>query len=227
MCASHLRSRLALIRRTGRVRPSLRLVSKRPVHNTPGAPFNGSPDFGNVVEKYMKDYNINTVIETGTFHGSSTLFFAQKVAEVHTIEILPETFESNKRTFAQKPVIHAHLGNSPEILSRLLQNWPREKRILFYLDAHWGDYWPLNDELTKISQSSARDNCLIIIDDFQIPARPDVPYDVYKGQPLNLSFVMNNLQLALPNLCYEYYAPPLTHPHSRGRLIAFPSLWKE
>jgi hypothetical protein len=42
---------------------------------------------------------------------------------------------------------------------------------LFFLDAHWYDYWPLLDEIELITSKVPR--CVIIIDDFQVPGRND------------------------------------------------------
>jgi hypothetical protein len=118
------------------------------------------------------------------------------------------------------------LGNSPTVLKQLLTSWPSDKKILFYLDAHWYDYWPLNDEMMEIAKiASVRNNCIIIIDDFKVPGRADVPFDSYKDQPLDYTFVKNALDAAIPGARISYYAPPAHLARSRGRLIAIPSHW--
>jgi len=214
------------------VRPAVKTAAPAPLPRPPAAeprlavPFNGNSLFGPELKaNYLTKFNIQSCIETGTYKGSSTLWFSQNLPEVHTIENNGELFNENKARFAGKNNIRPHLGNSPQVLAAILRNWDPTRRAIFYLDAHWNDYWPLNDELLAISKSSARDNCLILIDDFQVPGRPDIPFDSYKSQPLNLQFVAKNLRLALPDLHYEYYAPPPAHAKSRGRLIAFPKSW--
>jgi hypothetical protein len=52
-------------------------------------------------------------------------------------------------------------------------------RPLFYLDAHWYDYWPLCDEIRLISNHLHE--AIIIIDDFEVPGRNDCSFDVYKS----------------------------------------------
>lgn len=189
-------------------------------------PFNGNPLFPDYLKPFLTQFNIVSCIETGTYKGDSTLWFADHLPEVHTIENNGALFEQNKAAFANKPQIRAHLGNSPTVMQTLLKSWSADKRCAFYLDAHWNDYWPLNDELMQIAQSECRDNCLILIDDFQVPNRPDIPFDSYHGQPLNFQFVEQALRAALPHLHYEYYAPPHEHRSTRGRLLAYPKHWQ-
>jgi hypothetical protein len=100
------------------------------------------------------------------------------------------------------------------------------KRILFYLDAHWGEYWPLKDEILSIANSCAKNKCLIIIDDVLVPWRADIPYDEYHGQPLSLEYVIQELRQAIPDLNCDYYIPPVPLIHTRARLLAFPTGWK-
>lgn len=45
---------------------------------------------------------------------------------------------------------------------------------LFYLDAHWYDYWPLPDKIRIIT--AKLENAIIIIDDFEVPDRPDFKF---------------------------------------------------
>lgn len=202
-------------------KPPASVVPLEPVRNA----FNANPLFEAFIERLLNVYEIKACIETGTFNGGSTLWFAKHLPEVHTIEINKDYFNGNKSIFATMPSIRAHLGNSPVVMQELLKTWPHEKRCVFYLDAHWGDYWPIHDELLQISKSSCRDNCMIVIDDFQVPNRPDIPFDNYHGHALNIAFIEKQLKEALPNLHFEYYAPPPELRLSRGRLIAFPKHW--
>jgi predicted O-methyltransferase YrrM len=190
-------------------------------------PFNGNLEFGTeLLEKYLKPFEIQACIETGTYKGGSTVWFAQHLPEVHTIEINISLTHENMARFAQFPNIQAHHGNSPSVLRQLLSNWSGSKRTLFYLDAHWNDYWPLNDELIEISKSALKSNCIVVIDDFKVPDRPDVPFDRYKDQPLDYNFVKTALQQAIPNAVIFYYAPPPELARTRGRLIAIPPDFK-
>lgn len=189
--------------------------------------FNGNPQCGVFIQNLMLNLDIQACIETGTYKGGSTLWFAKLLPEVHTIEINEDLYRENQTTFKGLQSIRAHLGNSPKVMDVILKDWDPERSVLFYLDAHWHDYWPILDELLAISRSSCRNNCVIVIDDFQIPGRPDIPYDSYNGQALNFHFVEASLRKAIPDLHYEYYAPPPSMKGHRGRLVAYPRSWKE
>lgn len=62
-------------------------------------------------------------------------------------------------------------GSSEVVLDDVLNGglgFDVNKNILFYLDAHWEDYWPLLDELKTIKKYNLSDS-KIIIHDFYVP----------------------------------------------------------
>ena len=81
-------------------------------------------------------------IETGTFLGQSTREFANLYDTVHTIELDKDLSE-----FAEKGMkndgyenITCWVGDSAQILPRLITDYNKnfsDKKVLFYLDAHW------------------------------------------------------------------------------------------
>jgi len=201
-------------------------------------PFNGNPDFGDICTDYIRGFGVNTVIETGTYLGRTTEFFAKcpGIITTHSIESNLEYFEKAQTNLmaagtTNSATLTLHHGDSAVILPDILtQNIPptASPRILFYLDAHWERACPLLAELGAIAASGiSRDNCLIIIDDFRIPHRPDIPFDVFGGRPLDINYVREALTAVFPNnLHYEYYAPPRRLAPTRGRLVAYPSSWE-
>jgi len=203
----------------------------------PGAPdrlpFNGNPEFAEICEDYIRGFGINMVIETGTYLGRTTEFFSALNIITHSIESNPEYLFQARANLTAAGVcgVTLHGGDSAVILPEILRevatatNTPR---ILFYLDAHWERACPLLAELDAIGANPAtRDNCLIIIDDFRIPHRKDIPYDTYNGQPLDIDYVREKLAGVFPNtLHYEYYAPPRRLAQTRGKLIAYPISWE-
>jgi predicted O-methyltransferase YrrM len=189
-------------------------------------PFNADPECATYVKKLLTDLRINMAVETGTFHGTTTQWLARHIPKVHTVEI-SEHYRNIAMKFFQKecPNIKFHLGNSPSVLQKvILPNISSNDRVVYYLDAHWNQYWPILDELNAIATSSSKNNCLIIIDDFQIPDHPHVPYDRYKGQALNYDYIKTSIHKVFDDIHYEYYIP--VRNSKRGRFVAYPRAWK-
>lgn len=133
----------------------------------------------------VKDYGIQTIIETGTWRGYTARRMAEFVGEVHTIEKNPELFRMAMETLAGLENVSPYLSDSRENLSTII-NYGANHPILYYIDAHWGDDWPLFEELEIIAANDPR--CVIVIHDIQVPGK-DFKYDTYNGQALTFELV--------------------------------------
>ena len=102
----------------------------------------------------IKLYNINCIVETGTNIGDTTeqLAINYPNIEIHTLEINKEFYLGSSNRLSKYTNVHCHLGSSDIVLKELLPTM-LNKKILFYLDAHWYDYWPLKNVVTKPSWS--------------------------------------------------------------------------
>jgi hypothetical protein len=74
-------------------------------------------------------------IETGTYYGDGALDLAKFFRTVHTIELSPKWHEFASRRLAEFKNVTCHLGDSAEVLARILPEI--NEPVLFYLDAHW------------------------------------------------------------------------------------------
>ena len=146
-------------------------------------------------EWFQSKYIIDIAIETGTNQGHGTLSLSNHHDLVITCEIDDTRcntstikFEENgfqiKSEFYTKksnlPVyefqkdnkkIYLIKGSSTIVLDDILDNglgFEIKKSIVFYLDAHWGDSFPILDELELISKYNLSDS-KIIIHDFYVP----------------------------------------------------------
>jgi len=122
--------------------------------------------------------NINVLVETGTFKGDGTLFAKSVFDTVHSIEIDEELYNDATERFKDEPNINIYLGNSVDILPRVLP--AITENVLFWLDAHFPGAdchkkaydsesdkvkrIPLTEEL-KLICSLRSGNDVIIIDD--------------------------------------------------------------
>lgn len=73
-------------------------------------------------------------IETGSNEGNTMNAAHRHFKECHSIDILPRMYEYCKNIFSNHPHIHYHLGNSPEILPKIMD---KTRATTFWLDAHF------------------------------------------------------------------------------------------
>lgn len=185
--------------------------------------FNDAPELGIFMLSLLENNQIDTVVETGTFMGSTTMFFANyHEGEVHTIEIVNNHYQRAKQIFSQFPNVHCHFGSSDKVLKELLPTL-QNKRTLFYLDAHWNSFWPLLGELQEIAKTH-QDNCIIVIDDFKVPNRPDIAYDSYGANECSLAYIKKNLNQVLTDYTIHYLIPK--DISRKAKFVAIPIKWK-
>jgi predicted O-methyltransferase YrrM len=180
--------------------------------------FNGAPEMGQFFDELQKKYPITTVIETGTYHGGSTAFFAKMFKQVHTIDNSEQNLEQSKQNLKALPNIQFHLGSSEKVLSTLLPTL-KNQFVLLFLDAHWGKYWPLLDELEEISKTHHQ-RCIIVIDDVQVPGRSDIPFDKYKKRVCSFEYAKEKIEKIFDGYTVHYLIP--ANVQSRAKLVIIP-----
>ena len=135
--------------------------------------------------EYINDLaNINVAVETGTYTGQTTEYFANHFNTVHTVELNPTTGNHYgggdfvpiyEKLNAKHPNITFWTGNTVDVLPEILED-EKDERILFLLDAHDGDSsTPVREELQAIKDISNRNDHVIIIDDCVCLGRPNWP----------------------------------------------------
>jgi len=183
--------------------------------------FNCAPEVGTFLTYLKKTYDINTAIETGTFKGNTTVFLSLLFDDVYTIEIVESTYKTTTSKLKDYPNVQCFLGSSEVVLVDLLPKI-KGQRALFYLDAHWEDHWPLREELKEISKTH-HDNCVIVIDDFKVPGRKDIPFDKYKTKECSLEYIKDQLKLVFSECDIHYIIP--SNPMCRAKFVALPKNW--
>lgn len=183
--------------------------------------FNSAPELTPFFAALKRDYQIDTVVETGTLFGASTVAFSILFDEVHTIEVIDETYQIAKTRLDKFSNIICYQGSSEDVLRDLLPKL-KEKRILFYLDAHWHSHWPLLAELEEIAKTH-RNNCIIVIDDFKVPGRNDIPYDAYGPHECSREYIADKLTHVFSRYSFHYLIPNCLN--SRAKFVAIPRSW--
>jgi|SRR5579872_4397549 len=150
---------------------------------------NGQEGRRALFEDIIEQFQCDAIIETGTYKASTTLYFSQFAETVISLESSSRYFTYARLRTVNVKNIEILRGFSEELLPKILRRPDlREKRIFFYLDAHWGGTLPLRRELTAIAELT-RDN-LIMIDDFEIPGDSGYRFDDYGGTDrLDLSYL--------------------------------------
>lgn len=156
--------------------------------------FEGDSYLREKVQSIIKEKKIYWVIETGTYRGATTKHLAEGVAKVDTIEIMEDNFQIAASHLSGTANIELHKGNSPEELDKLFTAFNKKGRrpnLLCFLDAHWGEYNPLLDELKTIAKHKWKP--VIIIHDFKVPGRDDLGFDTYKDIVYEWDWIKNDI----------------------------------
>lgn len=154
----------------------------------------------NRIKQIVEECSIKVIVETGIYHGLSTIMLADMVPLVYAVDNNPNNIAISFTNIfnAGKANIAMCWGNSPNVLTTLMPHLPDE--TLFILDAHWEAYWPLLDEIDAIH----REDGIIVVHDMQVPEHPELGYDAYGGQVLCYDYLKNTLTNWSPSHRIEY-----------------------
>lgn len=140
---------------------------------------NGQEGRQQIVGALATALSVTCVMETGTFLGVSTAYFARTLrVPVYSTELDRRYYLAARRRLRGVDGVHLVQGDS----RAALRVWREDSRTrggcsLFYLDAHGGADLPLLDEIEIIVQ--AWESFVIVIDDFQVPWDAGYGYDDY------------------------------------------------
>jgi hypothetical protein len=154
-----------------------------------GGPLNGSAARLAVFEELRRRCSFEAVVETGTYRGETTIFFATAGCPVYSSEVNPRYLGYARARLWSRSNVHICLGDSRQFLRRLIQDSGVPKdRVFFYLDAHWHDDLPLQEEVGLIFRHWKRP--VVMVDDFQVPDDPGYQFDDYgEGKKLSLEYL--------------------------------------
>ena len=155
------------------------------MQTSPVRPFHDDPFLQQFMLEEIQRLGIKSFVETGAFRGDSLSWIADRFdGPCYSCEINSMYYKvARLRTGLKSNVILRNL-DSRIFLEEIA--WDVKTPMLLWLDAHWGKDWPLVDELRFLQKG---DRYLALIDDFQIPGRPEFGFDTYDGQPLNFEFI--------------------------------------
>lgn len=140
-------------------------------------PFNGDTFLSDLIFQISIKYRVKKIIETGTYHGISTLWMSKFFTQVHSIEIDPDNFIIASANLKNHFNVQLYLGQSQTFLRVAIKNLNplSNENFIIFLDAHWFEN-PLLKELDAIKESGYKP--IIIIHDFQTND-PELGFDSY------------------------------------------------
>lgn len=141
-------------------------------------PFNGQQRRREVFNRLLDACDFQIFVETGTFRGVTTEFFAElKRGRVLSIEANRRNFGYASARLYRRSNVSLLLGDSAERLPLALALVGENMPGFVYLDAHWEAHLPLRDELCCIFSSGKP--LVVMIDDFRVPDDPGYSFDDY------------------------------------------------
>lgn len=139
--------------------------------------FNGQALRRELVAGILRRMQPATIVETGTFLGSTTGFLAGFGVPVVSSEISAPLAYAAKQRLSDLRNVTVKLGDSRRMLAQLVADGVNASSTFFYLDAHWLDDLPLRDEMRAIDENWA--NYIVLVDDFEVPGDRGYGYDDY------------------------------------------------
>ncbi len=111
------------------------------------------------------------VVETGTYWGDTTAYFAVRGYQVHSIELSLRLADLAEKRFGRLSNVHIYQGDSGEILSDVIG--AIDEPICFWLDGHYSGGVtagvsadvPILREIEVVGQHPMRAQHVIVIDD--------------------------------------------------------------
>lgn len=152
------------------------------------------------IAEIVKERGIKVIVETGLDKGLSTIVFS-RIAETvvgidnHVQAVVDARVNLNKAGVSNATTV---LSSSPDALKALGPLLPDE--TLYFLDAHWQQYWPILDEIRAVRPGIG----VIVIHDMKVPDHPELGYDSYGGYDLDEGFIRDSLLAWSPTYRVEY-----------------------
>lgn len=164
--------------------------------------FNNDRFICNTFINLKNAFNIDTIVETGTYHGDTTVYLAQNFKNVYSIEVQKENYDiSLNKLKSQNLQAKLFLGKSEEILKNVIIENNISSNSIFYLDAHWYEC-PLQKELEIIADCKIKP--IIAIHDFVVPDSQTLGFDSYNDQPFTFEWLKYNFD-KIYNCKYYYW----------------------
>lgn len=176
------------------------------------------------LHQVVKENAIEYIVETGLNEGRSTLRFCGMAKRVIGIDIDPWCIDETSKRLSEHGYENFELltGHSPDMLRMIFNMRPTfpTEHTLFFLDAHWGEPWPLPDEIRAIPKGKG----ILVFHDIKVPGH-DFGFDgvMYEGKVCDFTYdlIKDILNEWSPTHQVEYMK--VASGSYRGAAIIYPS----
>lgn len=180
------------------------------LQNCWGGPLNGQEGRRAIFHELIEVLGFDAILETGTYRGLTTAWFADRFnGPIHSCEVDRRYHYQAVANLRARESVYLSLEDSRHFLRRVLPSLSASGRYFAYLDAHWHDDLPLEEEVGIILESGRE--FVIAIDDFKVPGQ-DYQYDNYGiGKVISLELLR---KFEDPSI--RYFFPRLPASHETG-----------
>lgn len=138
-----------------------------------GGPFGFDITVALIVDDLIMAYSCDAIVETGCFLGDTTSYLGRRYPELPVYSCDNDARHASFTQHRLRAISNVTVTciDSPELVTAMVS---RHVRPLLFLDAHWGERWPLGQELAAITTG------IVMIHDFDI-GHPRFSFDTYQG----------------------------------------------
>jgi len=134
-----------------------------------------------IVRAYGRAHGLRVLVETGTYMGDMVHAVRRDFDAIYSIELSPLHHAYARKRLAGSPNVHLLLGDSGEVLGKVLDGVSRP--CLFWLDSHYSGgataranvETPIVRELEAIAKHAVKSHVILIDDARDFDGRDDYP----------------------------------------------------
>lgn len=105
-----------------------------------------------ILLKYKEQFDLNVLVETGTFLGDTVEYFKNKFEKVTSIELAEELAIRAQKRFQSDGNVSIIQGDSGKLLKSIVEQ--SREPILFWLDGHYSSEFYIGDEYIKTAKTN-------------------------------------------------------------------------
>jgi hypothetical protein len=167
-----------------------------PLLSDGGGPFGFDIQAALQFDYIVRQYPVSHIFETGCCLGDTTDYLARTYPHISlwTCDVDTGFASFSTERLRRYPHVQVEHGDSAQLLPNVLDN---AGMPLLYLDAHWGENWPLVRELKSVRRG------IVVVDDFDV-GNSRFGFDIYNGVACDIDFIVG----ARPDIAAVYIGNP-------------------
>lgn len=135
-----------------------------------------------VIKSYLKKFNLNTFVETGTFMGDTLGFIAETGCNCFSIELSDEFYKMALKRFKGQANVQLIHGDSGEQLPKFISDL--KSPAIFWLDGHYSagntaigeEHTPISKEVKAVLAHPVKEHVILIDDARCFDGTNNYPY---------------------------------------------------